>query len=262
MHLIYFDESGNSGNNLDHTQQPLFVLAALIVPVASWTQIEKELEEVIEATFPAPRPMDFEIHANELINARGYFRQFPIAKRLQFYQDCLAVAKKHGLRVIHRAIAKKRYAEWLLRTFGKGIEINPHIAAYALVAQVVNAYLKELPGSPYGIFISDENKEVVKDLEKSHRVLRGTAGPLHLSQVIEKGFFIDSRKSLLLQLCDLCAYSLRIREELAASLPVKALNAAVAPWVEPLMHRGKEALQDVIAWLQAEQGQKKERPGT
>ena len=107
------------------------------------------------------------------------------------------------------------------------VEINPHIAAYALVAQVVNAYLKELPGSPFGIFISDENKEVVKDLEKSHRVLRGTAGPLHLSQVIEKGFFIDSRKSLLLQLADLCAYCLRMKEELAAQLPVKPLNATV-----------------------------------
>ena len=166
------------------------------------------------------------------------------------------LAHKHGLKVIHRAIVKKRYADWLLRSFGAGVEINPHIAAYALVAQVVNSYLKELPGSPNGIFISDENKEVVRDLEKSHRILRGTSGPLRLSQVIEKGFFIDSRKSLLIQLADLCAYSLRVREEQLVGLPVKPLNALVIPWVEPLMHKGKESLNDVIAWLQAEQGKK------
>lgn len=260
MYLAYFDESGNSGNNLDHTQQPIFVLAALLVPTASWNAIEADLQKVIESNFPSPRPADFEIHANELINARGYFRQFPIAQRLKFYADCMAVAQRHSLKVLHRAIAKKRYADWLQRAFGSGVIINPHIAAYALIAQVVNALLKAMPGSPCGIFISDENKEVVKDIEKSHRLLRGTSGPLRLSQVIEKGFFIDSRKSLLLQLADLCAYSLRLREEQLAGLPVKPLNAQVILFVEPLMHQGKEPLNDVIAWLQDEQ--KKERPGT
>jgi Protein of unknown function (DUF3800) len=32
MYLIYLDESGNTGNNLQETQQPVFVLAALLVP--------------------------------------------------------------------------------------------------------------------------------------------------------------------------------------------------------------------------------------
>ena len=31
MHLIYFDESGNTGNNLEDPQQPVFVLGALVV---------------------------------------------------------------------------------------------------------------------------------------------------------------------------------------------------------------------------------------
>ena len=260
MYLVYFDESGNTGNHLDHAQQPVFVLAALLVPAAAWNEIEADLEKVIESSFPSPRPAEFEIHANELINSRGYFRQFPIPHRLKFYADCMAVAQHHGLKVVHRAIAKKRYADWLLRAFGAGVSINPHIAAYALVAQVVNALLKAMPGSPRGVFISDENKEVVKDIEKSHRLLRGTPGPLRLSQVIEKGFFIDSRKSLLLQLADLCAYSLRHREEQLAGLPVKPLHTQIIPLVEPLMHQGKEPLNDIIAWLQDEQ--KKERPGT
>jgi hypothetical protein len=261
MHLVYFDESGNTGNNLDHAQQPIFILAALVVPATSWIAIEADLQRAIDLSFPSPRPSDFEIHANELVNARGFFRQFPIAIRLKCYEDCLGVAKKHGLKVIHRAIAKKRYADWLQRSFGAGVQINPHIAAYALVAQVVNSYLRDLPGSPCGVFISDENKEVVRDLEKSHQVLRGTSGPLRLGQVIEKGFFIDSKKSPLLQLTDLCAYSLRLREEKQSGLPVKPLNETVIPWVEPLIHRGKESLNDVIAWLQSEQTQRKERPG-
>ncbi len=40
MHLIYFDESGNTGNNLNDHQQPIFVLCALAVPEDRWLQVE------------------------------------------------------------------------------------------------------------------------------------------------------------------------------------------------------------------------------
>lgn len=51
------------------------------------------------------------------------------------------------------------------------------------------------------------------DIEKSVRLLRGEAGSLRLSQIVEKVFFIESRKSHILQLCDLCAYAIRRSEE-------------------------------------------------
>jgi hypothetical protein len=53
----------------------------------------------------------------------------------------------------------------------------------------------------------------VHDIEKSIKVLRGAAGSLRLAQIVEKGFFIDSEKSRVLQLCDLCALSVRKKEE-------------------------------------------------
>lgn len=36
MHLIYIDESGNTGKNLADPQQPVFVLGALVIPEGSW----------------------------------------------------------------------------------------------------------------------------------------------------------------------------------------------------------------------------------
>ena len=259
MHLIYLDESGNSGNNLNHTQQPIFVLSALLVPETEWLPIESELAAEVNRFFPT-RPDDFEIHASEIINPRGFFRAFPVQTRLDFYKALMDVAARHKLRVIHRAIIKKRYLHWLEKTFGAGVVINPHLAAFPLVAHVVNDFLRQLPGKPLGIFISDENRDVAQDVEKSQRILRGTPGRLHLSQIIEKGFFIDSRKSLLLQLCDLCAHALRRLEEKKAGITLKPLHEHCIPLVKPLIHRGTEALPDVLAWLESEQ--KKERPGT
>lgn len=161
----------------------------------------------------------------------------------------MSLAAAHDVKLIYRAIEKKRYQRWLHTTFGPGISINPHVAAFALVSRVVDDYLRGLASKPLGIFISDENKEIVADIEKSIRVLRGTGGNLHLGQIIEKGFFIQSQKSLPLQLCDLFALSLRKREEIKIGLPPKAIDESGIQLAESLVHRGNEAYRDVIAWL-------------
>ena len=176
MHLIYLDESGQSGNNLNDLSQPIFVLAALVVPEARWLPVEKELLAAVATFFPPPRPDRFEIHATALRNGEGYFRQFSVTHRLGFRDLCLQIAQKHGLKLIYRAIAKKRFQNWVQATFGTGVLINPHVFAFPLVARVVDEYLKSLPSAPLGIFISDENREITGDVEKAIRLLRGTEG--------------------------------------------------------------------------------------
>jgi len=99
----------------------------------------------------------------------------------------------------------------------------------------------------------------VGDVEKAIRILRGTEGVLKLGQIIEKGFFIESEKSLILQLCDLCVYTARRREEQKAGMSIKPIDQGGIPLIEPLIHVGDERLADVVVWL--EQQQKKGRPG-
>lgn len=253
MYLIYFDESGNSGNNLIHSQQPVFGLACLLIDDAQWMEVESGIEAIIETFFPAPRPESFEIHANELINPRGYFRQFPITHRIEFLTEILQFLHNRKIAVFQRTIVKSRYAKWLEDTFGGGVIINPHLAAFPLLAQVVNDYLKSLPEQPRGIFISDENRDIMFDVEKSQKMLRGASGRLHLSQIIEKGFFIDSRKSYPLQLADICAYFSRRCEEAARGFPIREFEQPLIDYFPKLLHYGQEAMPDVLAWLESEQ---------
>src|ERR1035437_2924829 len=167
MHLIYLDESGQTGTNLRDTVQPVFVLGALVVPESVWLALEKDLQAAIEKSFPAPRPEDFEIHATEISNTRnGSFKQFPIAHRLAFRDESFRLAHKHALKFIYRAISKERFQTWILNTFGSGVAINPHVAAFPLVARVGDDLLKSLPGKPLGIFISDENREASAILKR------------------------------------------------------------------------------------------------
>jgi hypothetical protein len=260
MHLIYLDESGQTGTNLRDTAQPVFLLGALIVPESAWLALEKDLQAAVDRSFPPPHPAEFEIHATEISNPRnGYFKQHAIAHRLAFRDEWFRLAQKHGLKLVYRAIAKRRFLEWSYATFGAGVAINPHVAAFPFVARVVDDYLKSLPGSPLGIFISDENREVVADIEKAIRLLRGAEGVIKLAQIVEKGFFIDSQKSLVLQLCDLCVYTVRRKAEKELGLAVKPIDESGIPLIEPVIHVGDERFRDVNAWLTAEQ--KKGRPG-
>lgn len=248
MHLVYLDESGNTGTNLNDTEQPIFLLAALIVPEAVWQPLERDLEEAIGRHVPTMAD-GHEVHATDLRAGRGAFKGVAVDTRIALRDDWLEIAREYDLKVVYRAIVKRRYQNWLHATFGTGVLINPHVAAFPMVARVIDEHLAGLPGKPLGMFISDENKEIVRDVEKSIKVLRGMEGTLRLSQIVEKGFFIDSAKSRPLQLCDVCALSARKKEERKVGIPGKSIDDSGIRLLEPLIVRGNESLQDVLAWL-------------
>lgn len=181
MHLIYLDESGNSGNNLSDPQQPVFVLGALLVPEEKWLPLETDIFKVLDSYFEGSIPKDFEIHASEMRNGTRLFKGIEVSHRIQLRDQLLQVANDHQLAFIYRAITKKRYAAWLDRQFGAGITINPHIAAFPMVAQTINHYLKSLGPDQLGILINDDNKEVVGDIERTTRLLRADPGKLQRS---------------------------------------------------------------------------------
>ena len=252
MHIVYFDETGNTGTNLRDSQQPVFVLAAMIVPETAWQDLERGLQAAVDELLPPPFPEDFEVCGSALRNGEGYFHGRPVAVRLALRDRWLALACEHEAKLVYRAISKARFHRWVEGTFGSGVRINPYVVAFPLVSRVVNECLEACPGRPLGIFVFDENKEVARDVEKSLRILRGVESPLRLGRIVEKGFFIDSRKSLMLQLCDVCAFSARKKEERPLGLPAREIDAGGIEALEPLIHRGNEALWDVIAWVTEE----------
>ena len=248
MHLVYCDESGNSGTNLSDSEQPIFVLGALIVPESCWQAVESDLEKALETHFPELAKEGIEIHGGDLRGSRGHFKNVPTEKRIALRDSWLTVAINHELRFTYRAIVKKAFQKWLDDAFGpNAVVINPHVAAFALTSMVVNDYLAN--ANALGMFISDENKEIVRNVEKSIRALRLSDGPIRLSHIIEKGFFIDSHKSRLLQLCDLCTLHARKKEEAEHLGKTKPFDEAGIKLVESLVHRGDEKWRDVLAWL-------------
>ena len=83
-------------------------------------------------------------------------------------------------------------------------------------------------------------------------------GTLRHDRIIEKCFFIDSTKSLLLQLCDMCAYYARKKEEQKLNCPIRERHQAGIDLLEPLILKKQEPLLEIIEWMDE---QIKKRPG-
>jgi len=248
MHLVYIDETGNTGKNLNDPQQPVFLLCAMAIHEKRWQELEVRLQHCCNTFLEEKtRPEGFEIHASEIRNGSGFFRGFSVAERISFRDALLQIAIDVDAKLIYRSIEKKRFKHWIKEEFGSGVSINPHVVAFPLIAQVVNQYLHDQ--KTLGIFISDENKEIVADVEKSIKLLRGISTTLQLDRILEKGFFIDSKKSLVLQLCDLFAYSLRKSEEQKLGIPPKTIDKKGIELVEKITHVGDEPFHDVLEWI-------------
>ncbi len=108
MHLVYLDESGNTGTNLNDSEQLIFLLAALIVPEAVWQPLERDLEQAI-TRHVSTMPEGQEIHATDLRSGRGAFKGISVETRIALRDEWLRIAARHELKVVYRALAKKRY---------------------------------------------------------------------------------------------------------------------------------------------------------
>ena len=66
MELMYLDESGSTGLDLDNKNQPFFVLAGVSVSDNNWHKIKNFFETEKNKIYPDFK--NFEIHTNELYN--------------------------------------------------------------------------------------------------------------------------------------------------------------------------------------------------
>ena len=251
MHLIYIDESGNTGMNLADAQQPVFVLCAMMVAEHRWQGLEQDLKSVIDEFFPRIERdgSKFEIHAAQLRAGGGVFHGMSPDRRIAFRDAWMNAGVRHGVTLHWRSIVKSVFAQWLNKTFGADTTLNPHIPAFTLLARVINNYLNGLKERPLGMFILDDNREIIDDVERAIEDMRGlSSNILRLDRIVEKGFFIDSRKSLPLQLCDLYAMSLRKHRERLHGLPKKPFDESGIALALSLVQQGDEQFHDVINW--------------
>lgn len=251
MNLVYIDESGNTGLNLKDPQQPVFLLAAMILPESQWFSLEQLFLSASREYFGDPLPSPFEIHAKDLKNGRGVFEKLTLAQRLSFRDRMLQLLLDNEIAVIYRRIIKSKFAAFCERHYGPGIKVNPYVMALPFVCMEIDHYLRQHGSDQLGMFIFDEQKENLDHAERSLRTLRlDSTSILKTSNIIEKGFFIDSSKSFALQLVDLAAYYIRKYEENELGLQVSSIDMQTFSKIRELVSTGVGSnIVDVLEWV-------------
>lgn len=249
MNLIYLDESGNTGLNLKDKQQPVFLLAAIVIHSSKWFTMEKEFNSIMREFFGDRLPE--ELHAIDLRSRRKEFGGLPQGHDLIIRDRMLQLLIDHEIPLIYRSINKIKFERFCEDSYGPGIKIDPYIMALPFVCMEVNALLQEKGSSELGMLIFDEQKESFNDAEKSIKTLRlDTKSILKTTNIIEKGFFVDSKKSFALQLADFVALFARKLEEHNAGIKVNKLDMQTFEKIRSLTKKSdKSRIKDILEWV-------------
>jgi hypothetical protein len=171
MHFFYLDETGDTGTDLENSEQPIFVLGGITVSDKSWRKTTDAVQTIIIDFFNGVVPDRFELHAHELVTHQG-----PFAAHSQ--EDCnvLALALLDVLKKQHRphfvAIDKRRLLE-----NGDGEEHNiidckaPYLLAFNYLVSYLERFVREECGrSARGMIIIDR-KDMYLTLSTSSRII-------------------------------------------------------------------------------------------
>lgn len=260
MILVYVDESGDTGLNLKDVQQPVFVLCALLVPEDLWHRLESDFMQLVGEFFENRIPAEFELHTTDLKSRRGFFAGFTPEQTFAFRDRVFRLVEKFGLQARYMRILKKDFDKFCQKRYGSGVKVEPYFMALPFLCRDIDRFLAER--DTRGILILDEHR-MAGDIDKSLWTLRlDGASSLRTERIVEKGFSIESRLSVPLQLADFLAYYLRKWEEHKAGYRTSPYDQAVFPRLGALAQTfAVDGFQDIFAWV-AMQTLRKQRPGT
>ncbi|WP_082711554.1 DUF3800 domain-containing protein [Methylobacterium indicum] len=199
MHLIYVDESGNTGSKRDPSQ-PVHMIAALIVEEAIIRPLEDAVDQIMFKHFAILKyAPGFELHAADLFSGNGYFKGIAPAIRIAAINDIFDTLQAHGAEVITSAVDKMRNPS----------SKHPHHLAFLFLVERIEDHLKRK--NALGLIVADENKDVEEKLiEELQQYKKQSTGwgyrPTQINQIVDSVHFVQSKHNKLIQCVDLVAY--------------------------------------------------------
>lgn len=195
MKLLYFDESGSTGTDLDNKSQPFFVLAGIIVSDKNWHSVNDYFEQEKIKIYPDFK--DTEIHTNELFNSnsKSAFYKNYWKDNLTILEKLVDLITKLDIKILMAAVCKSDYK----KHFGNNIIVDPYLYSFSILYHQFNDILIQL--DDYGIIFCDELKKMEKSLEILYPRLK-----LENKNIIEKAFYLNSKKNNFIQIADICSF--------------------------------------------------------
>lgn len=208
MYLMYVDESGDTGR--EETSSPVFALAGLIAPSSKWTDVESELIKLRKSL-----GAQYGLKPSDELRGSALMRKGPgnHERRVALIETALkGIAAIKPIRILLTSVRKKNLPP----------ETDVFRAGWSAQLGDFDGFLARAGhrGGTQGFVVADKTQsaqldKLVRGLRRERPVTE-THGWLFkrkrvinkpLKHVIELPQHQDSKRSLLIQAADLCAYA-------------------------------------------------------
>lgn len=212
--LVYVDEYGNSGSNLEDKDQPIFQYFAAVIPSQQWRSIEArmlQLLNVIKDELPLEARDDFELHGakffspgNPHLSGVSLDLRARIARLVaQIYVD--GGAKFFSVFVVKEWLGETIRAYSLINGLPEAslkVLLSPNVLAFSHLVSRLEQHFSATKAS--GIILIDEQEEFgYLNLLEAYGAMRSDG---KLIGLVERPIAVDSRHHVLMQGTDLLGY--------------------------------------------------------
>ena len=198
--LVYLDETGSVGRGARN--QPFLKLVAVVVDEGKVQQLQARFQ-ALAMEHLGWVPADFEFHAYEIWNARGYWAEKSPADLLAVLEALVSVLDELEIHVVHASIDKAR----LHSRYGGDYDDNAYLLALQFLLEKLDRWRTH---EALRIVIADETKEqqlrAVKMVRDLQTWAAGAVAGRQLVSVIDSMHFVDSKDSPGVQLADVIAF--------------------------------------------------------
>lgn len=239
MWLCYLDESGNTGKNLNDSQQPLHLIAAVLVKEEQVMPLAEAVIDLVEDTLPAgAHPA--ELHGADLYGGAKAWAGMTDIERNKVFRDALALLRTHMCVVAYASINKPE-----LKAKGYSEVISPHLLAMQFLLEKIDSWLRK---GERALVVADEMKEheydAIELVSEMQRWGSSLVPGRKLEQIIDTVHFVRSKDNPGVQMADMVAYVIKQNHLIPRSsvqpqhvfireLIIEHINPILRTWRQP-----------------------------
>lgn len=208
MYLMYADESGNTGTDLDNKSQPNFTIAGILIKDTDWYVLNYLFQKrKIEI---CPELKSSEVHTSDIFSSskskrKGYdFRKYSLSEILSILESLVDFIVEHKIQIIAAPMTKQGFKKYCLEHFGSSFKVDPYLYNFARLSNEYNNFL--IKNNSNGMIFVDEIQDKMLDVNLMYEKLFLNNFECNTNNIIEKVVYTHSDDNNFIQLADICAF--------------------------------------------------------
>lgn len=239
MWFAYLDEAGNTGRNLDDPDQPIHLVATVMVEESRVMDAHERIREIGRSRCRRGyRRPNFEFHGSAIFGGTGHFADQTPVERVEVYRELLGTLCQVDAQVVVTGVSKPHLKARYSTPF------HPHDIALKFTLESIERFARS-QGSRV-LVVADQAREVedaaIRDLVSYQEFGTGWGWNAEsIDHIIDSIHFVRSETNPLIQLADCVTFVEGRRRKADAGIvkPSTEIDSLWERFIEPALVESK-----------------------